>query len=350
MARRKTLVVVGAGANAEFGLPTGTELKSDIARRLDIRFEHGITPISGDMVLLESIRVVAAAAGLRDLNPYLHAAWAIRDAMPQAMSIDNFIDVHGGNAKIASCGKLAIVQSILTAEKESKLYINPRERDRSIDFSSVDATWANRLTQMLFQNCRVEALAERLSSFVFVIFNYDRCLEHYLHHSLQNYYRISSEAAAALLASVEIYHPYGQVGHLPWTKLLPVVEFGADAGPQKVVDLTAQIRTFTEGTTVDGSRIEAIRSAVSESAILLFLGFAFHTLNMKLLRSENKGPEPRSCFATARGISDHDCKSVYSDIVNLSPGPWSNIFVRNELKCGQLFEEYWRTFSLAENL
>jgi len=41
MFKSKTLFVVGAGASQEAGLPTGTELKSIIAEKLDITFDHG---------------------------------------------------------------------------------------------------------------------------------------------------------------------------------------------------------------------------------------------------------------------------------------------------------------------
>ena len=42
------VLVLGAGASKEVNLPIGTELKSEIARLLDIRFEFGSRQKSGD--------------------------------------------------------------------------------------------------------------------------------------------------------------------------------------------------------------------------------------------------------------------------------------------------------------
>ena len=109
---KKTVIVVGAGASHEAGLPTSATLKSSIARYLDIRYDL-IQQISGDRTIAESL-----SFRFGDINPHLHACWKIRDALPQAMSIDNFIDSHRGNEKIELCGKLAIVRSILRGGKE----------------------------------------------------------------------------------------------------------------------------------------------------------------------------------------------------------------------------------------
>jgi hypothetical protein len=116
---KNTVFVIGAGASKEANLPTGYELKSKISKLLDIRFSHGYQQTSGDYVITDALRRLVLNSDGRsgDINPYLHEAWHIRDALPQAISIDNFIDAHRDNDKIALCGKLAIVRSILDAEK-----------------------------------------------------------------------------------------------------------------------------------------------------------------------------------------------------------------------------------------
>jgi hypothetical protein len=92
---KKTVFVLGAGASKELRLPTGDELKTSIAKDLDIRFEHFSSKVSGSDEITEAFRVLAKAEpAQRDINSYLHASWRIRDAMPQAISIDNFLDAH----------------------------------------------------------------------------------------------------------------------------------------------------------------------------------------------------------------------------------------------------------------
>ncbi len=41
MFAKKTLIIVGAGASKEVGLPTGEDLASEIAAMLEFRFDFG---------------------------------------------------------------------------------------------------------------------------------------------------------------------------------------------------------------------------------------------------------------------------------------------------------------------
>lgn len=110
MFKQHTTIVVGAGASKECNLPTGLELKNVIARLLDIRFERGFRMNSGDPCICDAISTFVERTGSRNINPHLRAAWRIRDAMPQAISIDNFIDAHQGDALLELCGKLAYLE------------------------------------------------------------------------------------------------------------------------------------------------------------------------------------------------------------------------------------------------
>ena len=83
MFKSKTLFIVGAGASQAAGLPTGAELKQNIAQRLDIRydpFSSPHSPKSGDLAIASAI-VEYAKAKNTDPNLFLEGAWKIRDAM-----------------------------------------------------------------------------------------------------------------------------------------------------------------------------------------------------------------------------------------------------------------------------
>jgi hypothetical protein len=352
MFEKKTLIVVGAGASKEGNLPASYELKERIAEILDIRFEFGKGQVSGDYVTCEAIRKFSESndPNGRNINQYWETARRIRDAMPQAISIDNFIDAHKGDSKLELCGKLAIIRSILKAESNSLLYFGRKGRSENLDYQSLDGTWFNAFMQLLTENCRVDQLEERLSAIGLIIFNYDRCIEHFLFHSLQNYYGISSERAAALVCGIEIYHPYGTVGALPWYQGDSAIEFGAEPKVGQLLDLAGQIKTFTEGTDPDSSDIVEIRKRMNESQIILFLGFAFHRVNLGLIRpTENKHstPEEVRYFGTALGISQIDCDTISTELVELGGAKRENIALRNDLTCSQLFREFWRSLSLS---
>lgn len=350
MTNKKKLYIIGAGASSEAKLPTGHELKETIASLLDIRFERGYIQLSGDSDIYEALKIYVKQPEVQenDINTYLHAARHIRDAMPQAISIDNFIDTHNDDKKIELCGKLAIVRSILDAEKNSLLYIDNSNRYNSLNFSAVEKTWYANFMKLLTENCTKENLSKRLKSIALIVFNYDRCIEHFIYNSLQNYYGIKHDEAGKLVNEIEIYHPYGIVGGLPWQGDQSVA-FGAELNAQELLYSTHQIKTFAESTDTQSSEILAIRNNVIKADYIVFLGFAYHKLNMKLLMPDSSTPDSsklRSCFGTAKGISDSDCEIIKAELRDFYKFSIKEINIRNGLDCYHLFEEYRRSLSL----
>jgi len=346
--QQKTLFVIGAGASNEVKLPVGADLKKLISNALDIRFDDfGSRRISGDQLICDAFRVAARSDPRQDINPFLHSCWHIRDAMPQAISIDNFIDTHSDDKRIEICGKLAIVRTILDAESKSDLYYKLSRGNEKFKFHQLENTWFNSFWQLLTENCKASDL-ERLGKVALVIFNYDRCIEHYLHHAFQNYYKMSTSDASNILKHIEIYHPYGTVGSLPWQSQSHVIEFGGTPNPAQLLELANQIKTFTEGTDESSSEILRVRSNVRIADRLVFLGFAFHRLNMDLLLPPDVASAPngiRTLYATAHGISKSDTTAISEELISKTGLTNSNIHVRNDLLCNQLFREFWRSMS-----
>lgn len=60
------------------------------------------------------------------------AAKQIADAMPQVMSIDNFLNQRRGEEAIEQCGKLAITLSIISTEQKSSLYVGTNQKERTL--------------------------------------------------------------------------------------------------------------------------------------------------------------------------------------------------------------------------
>ena len=343
MPRETTVIVVGAGASQEAGLPTTPQLKRTIADYLDIKFERS-GDMGGDRTIAESLHT------RRDINQAISACRQISDALPQAMSIDNFIDAHQRNSDIEFFGKLAIVRAILEAEKNSHLYIDPSNIYNRLDFGSVEETWFNMFWQRLSENCQADGLKERLASVVFIVFNYDRCIEHFLYYSIQNYYGLSDQEAASLVSAMQIFHPYGMVGSLPWTGGPAPMDFGAEPVSDDLVRLARQIKTFTEGTDPNASDIAAIRNHVAQADTLVFLGFAFHRQNLELLKRTGDSQEDQNtgtkCFGTAVGISDVDLGTIVQEVADYCGASLSPNQERN-LTCCDLFGTYRRALSFV---
>ena len=178
--------------------------------------------------------------------------------------------------------------------------------------------------QRISENCQAEGLQERLSAITLIVFNYDRCIEHFLYHSIQNYYGLSADAAASLVNETDILHPYGVVGSLPWTERPAQMDFGAEPRAQDLVELAEQIKTFTEGTNPEASNIMEIRNQVVEAETLVFLGFAYHKQNFELLKRPDDrrrdGEVVPECYGTALGISDADLQVIAWDLYALCGG------------------------------
>lgn len=348
----KTLVlVVGAGASKEVNLPVGAELRAKIAQVLNIRYDNGYRRINGDAVIDEAFRVLATAADSRkaDINPFLHSSWRIRDAMPQASSIDNFIDSHRNDARIAVCGKLAIARCLLKAEAESALFVNRCDPFPRIKFADVEGTWFNAFFQLLTENCQEVEIDQRLSQVAIISFNYDRCIAHYLHGALQTYYGITAERAAQAMSNLQIFHPYGSVGQLPWQVQRDGVDFGINPSGQNLVRISEGIKTFTEGIDPDHSSIVEIRRSLATAQRIAFLGFAFHRLNLGLLfpgLADGHQVLNRSTYATGHGISDADGQEIRKELGNLGAVFQERFYFRNDLTCARLFREFWRSLSL----
>jgi hypothetical protein len=353
MFNKKTVVVIGAGASKEAGLPTGTELKATIATLLDIQLESGHRVRRGDALIFEALiaRASSDPALKAKVGSLLAAARQISEAMPYAISIDNFLDAHRENEKIELCGKLAIVRSILDAERKSPLYVDTRQSNAVMDADSLGATWFASFFQLLTEYSSVGELPQRLEPLSLIIFNYDRCVEHFLFHTLQTYYGIGAERAEELVSSIEIHHPYGIVGRLPWQRGdAPSIPFGGEPQPNELLGLASNIKTFTESKDPQHGDVASIRERIANAEIVVFLGFSFHKFNMALLRDpeDPASPSPVRVYATTKGISSQDCEIVAGDLqkvlgvqVNL------NLTLGNQLSCYQLFQEHWRALALS---
>jgi len=347
--KRNTVFIIGAGASQEANLPAGRELKEQIYNLLDIRFEFPTPQLkSGDYDIVAALRIlVREPNGQRgDINPYVHEAHIIREALPLAISIDNFIDAHRGNEKIAICAKLAIVRSILKAEKNSLLYFDRSQSNSNIYFNNLKSTWYLPFFQILTENCEKQDLKDRLQSITLIIFNYDRCIEHFMYYALQTYYKISNAEAADIVNNINIYHPYGIVGSLPWSDQSDAIEFGSDTNPEQLLQLAKKIKTFAEGTDPKSSEILAIKTHMSNADRLVFIGFAFHKLNMKLIAPGNQKNNDKThmrCFATTYNISESD-KEVIKDQINDLYNSKIDTRMAN-LPCSLFFTEFWRSLS-----
>jgi hypothetical protein len=328
MFRRKTLFIVGAGASEEFGLPLSTLLARQITNKMDIRFERGSKFIgSGDRRLYDQLVRLKGSA-----SEWQSAAMRIRDGLPFAQSIDDFLDQRRTDSWINLYGKSAICQTILEAERESKLYFNTMKGDDPFNAGAIADTWLVKFMYMLCRGVPREQVAHIFEQVDFIVFNYDRCLEHFLISALERAYSIALEDAASIVGKLEILHPYGSVGRLGQ------VAYGNSGA--NCIALAEQIKTYTEQAD-EKAVLHKIIDRVDRAECIVFLGFAYHSQNMQMLRTTNRGT--KTVYGTAFGMSEQDRGEVYKLIAQtLAP---TSLFIENTLKCAGLFDNYAKSLT-----
>ncbi len=331
-----TVFIIGAGASKEVGLPIGKELLVEISQLLSYVNE------GGDRLLWDALQMHPRRPDNpgEDINAYVPAIKSIRRAIHLESSIDNFIYTHRENEKIALCGKLAIARAILRAEAKSYLWFEYHEEKSEMNFEKLvkKKTWYPLFFEALNKNCNKVEIIERLKSITFIIFNYDRCIEHFLFHSLKKYYELSDTETAKLMECINIYHPFGAVGTLPWANQSDATEYGEILEPEKLLELAKNIKTVTEATDMSVSETSEIRECMRRAECIYFLGFAFHELNMALIKPETP-IQLKKCFATTKGFSKDDENFIRAQFDNLfRPRQYSEFYL--EKSCYEFFDHF----------
>ncbi len=308
MFRAKTVFVIGAGASFEVGLPLGTDLLGEIVKLTDIKFDYH-RQISGDHVVLNALKIALdEGADVTKLNEHIKAGWQLAASSRQAKSIDAVIDALEC-PKVELVGKVGIARAILAAEESSRFFASERDYPDRIDIKKFEKTWYAQLSSILFDGLRKSEVDRVFENIEIINFNYDRCLETYLAHSIADYYGLKLSETQRIVQTLVMHRPYGSIGKLPWYGgERPHVQFGR-AGPQDIASAAGQVRTFTEQVE-EGEALNAIRKAISGADRIVFLGFGFHRQNIELIAQG----VPKHCeiLGTAHGLSN-DAKGIIQD-------------------------------------
>jgi hypothetical protein len=191
-------------------------------------------------------------------------------------------------------------------------------------------------------------LKQAFENVSFIIFNYDRNVEHYLHQALMAYNHLSSDVAGEILSGVSFCHPYGVVGALPWqARLSPgalAVNYGQRIDSAQCADLIDRIHTYTER---KGSPDELgkLRDLLTNAQAIVFLGFGYIEQNMELLTIQNTSI--KKVYATVFEQSEENVKVIGRRIDKALSGVAGrarfDVEVRlmmPDLSCAKMFDHY----------
>lgn len=352
MLQRKTTFILGAGASADLGFPVAGPLAKIIADKLRRTASWSLV----DQCITEALihKVIsdmpegATARADRDsaAGHYLDAAAQILEGLPLDSSIDSYMDTHRHDQRIQVCGKLSIIRCITEAEQ---LCIKHHDGPHGVNFEFLaDKTCYGKLFKLLRERVSVEQLPRLFHNVSIISFNYDRSLEHYLAHMISTHYAITHDHAVQVVKSLTLLHPYGTVG--PWHDADGHHEFGDRVDdPVKMLELSNRIQTFAERS----AHADRLRQIVSESELLVFLGFGYVPENLQLLGPHPNTRSTHQIYGTTFEVSGPNTSAIESALAGfVSPSivPRLNERPRVELsneKCATFLDNYAMPITLG---
>lgn len=298
----------------------------------------------GDRKIYDALRVLLEERQERDVNPYCNAGRAIAAAMPQALSIDNFLHTHADDPLIVEVGKLGIAACIMEAESSS--YIAVKRDEHQISFGTRPDVWHNTFCKMLCEGVQKTKLDNLFDNVSFITFNYDRCIEHYISNWLASYMQIRTEEAQALTGQLTIIHPYGQIGRLPWQRnSLTSVPFGAAVDGRNLPRIASHIKTFTEQVEQE-TVIDRVQKVLSDAEQVIFLGFSYGAMNLELLHISEPGPF-KTVRGTAFGMSQPNMQAIIHELATncfcIKSDSRFGTHSFDGVTCNDLLNSYYRT-------
>jgi hypothetical protein len=124
------------------------------------------------------------------------------------------------------------------------------------------------------------------------------------------------------------------------------IGFGATPTAIELIRLSRQIKTFAEGTDERSTPIDAIRHRLAEARRVVFLGFAFHRMNVDLILPPTSPIEKtfaRRVFGTGLGLSANDIEDITSELKErLHTTNNGTVQLVAKLTCHDLFHEFRR--------
>jgi hypothetical protein len=203
-------------------------------------------------------------------------------------------------------------------------------------------TWFVSLFRNLVNGVRKSERERVFENVSFVVFNYDRCIDHFFYTALQDHYGISELEAKLVIDKLRIYHPYGTIGPLEWQSPKDGIPFGFAPNRANLMAMVSNIKTYQ---VKDLNLMNNIHNEVRQADTIVFLGFSHHHENMKLL-SPGVVCKANSVLGTALGISHWDHGEVLNSIWNLirpMAPQTADMKIQNDQRCADLLREFSRS-------
>lgn len=290
MLRTRTTLIVGAGASAELQFPSNAELLARIIQGYDFKRTASDTSTRDGQLLLRNIYKLAERLN-KKVGDVAAAAERLRNACRLGRSIDTVLEQYDHDPLVLACGKLAITFFLGQAESRSNLKDAPRVEGELPLQGKIAEYWIYQLGQLITSGVPRSKIGQTLEQLTIINFNYDRSVEHFLPYALVMAYGIELKEAQQVIAEkLDIVHPHGSIGRLPWQKgEAPQAEWGVEQ-PWNIHAIAAQLKSLNERSS-DRNALRDIRLSVASAKRLVFLGFQPQNVDLLFENTLSHNPE-----------------------------------------------------------
>jgi len=281
------VLILGAGASAPYGFPSGQKLLIEIYHTLSKE---------GSILWNQFILCGHTKEKISEFRNDLY--------LSNQPSVDAFLE---RNIEYIDIGKDAIAATLLPYERKGELF----RRENETHFY-----------QFLF-NKMDENDPEKFkeNKVAFITFNYDRSLEYYLFKSLKHSHRLKEEKAAEITKSIPIIHVHGKLGELQYfsSEPIPYDSFkDNDTVDHKIIKKGASgIKIIHEVNDIT-EELSVAHKLIKEAKRIYFLGFGYHPTNIERIMKGFKDVNHSigRISGTAYGLEDGEKKYINQMFLN----------------------------------
>src|SRR6266571_687724 len=273
MIRKPTVLILGAGASAEYGFPTGRSLLLHIVRELS-----------------ESSRLHLDMTSC-GFNADLIKQFCLELSASNQPSVDAFLEQHKNNADYENLGKAAIAASLIRFEDTPAIAI----RDEL------------KLYEYVWHHASATPGTYAANALSILTFNYDRSFDEFLRRSLSAShpeFRTRDKPFQVAISNFPILHLYGWLGSVDENRDSYLKYGGADhpALPPTIMAAAQRIKLYHQAK-FDQPYIDLIHECIEPAERICFLGFGFYPMNIKILQFCGLGRNKKTIhYASGYGL------------------------------------------------
>ncbi|MCL2207240.1 MAG: hypothetical protein FWB90_03985 [Fibromonadales bacterium] len=306
------LFVIGAGASIEFGYPNGDELKMQIKEILDT-----------NNLDFHDINLTSLCKKEKDEQKLIDACNTINKKIDHFQTVDGCIRFYSEfNEYVKSVGNFAIAKAILNLEFNKDSLFSAKNALRTEDH------WLKSFFQFVTKHLSESDVKVRIPRIPIMTFNYERNIEKYLDYMSILLFESNSDL------SKYIEHMYGS---LPKES-----EFAKEN--YSLLNWSKEIETYTERINLY-PHVRNCNPRIYEAESIVFLGFGYDTVNMKLLSRIMNQEKKKKVFGTAYKI-DKNLKENLTENISKTFNVDKNDIKLYDTTC----KDFFNKFSSIEDL